>query len=109
MWTMVACLANSLKEPVTRSSKRTPNASSRSAPSFRRTIGSLGSLRGSNSPLTAQFATAEPCMPSQRIESGCVSGNPPMPIKVVVTGIWVASANFFNSAAAPLVMMPPPQ
>ena len=59
--------------------------------------------------LTAQFATAEPCMPSQRIESGCVSGNPPMPMSVVVTGICVASANFLSSAAAPLEMMPPPQ
>ena len=32
-----------------------------------------------------------------------------MPMMVVVTGIFVASANFFNSSAAPLVMMPPPQ
>ena len=31
------------------------------------------------------------------------------PDGVLVTGICVASANFVNSPAAPLVMMPPPQ
>ena len=58
--------------------------------------------------LAAQLAKAAPCMPSQRRESGCVSGNPPMPMRVVVTGMFNASANFFNTAAAPLEMMPPP-
>ena len=42
--------------PVTRSSKRTPNASRRSAPSFNFTIGSSRPLRCLYSPLTAQFA-----------------------------------------------------
>ena len=39
-------------------------------------------------------------MPSQRNESGCVSGNTPLPMIVVVTGMCVASANFSNSALA---------
>ncbi len=74
MWTIVPFLQNSSNLPVTRSSKRTPNASSKSAPSFIFTIGSLKDLRSSYSPFTAQFAEAEPCMPSQRNDSGCVSG-----------------------------------
>src|SRR6185295_19049983 len=50
------------------------NASSKSAPSLIFTIGSLKLLRRSNSPFTAQFANAAPCMPNQRKDSGCVSG-----------------------------------
>ena len=48
-------------------------------------------------------------MPSQRSESGCVSGNAPQPMIVVVTGICVASANLRNSSLALPLMMPPPQ
>ena len=46
--------------------------------------------------------------PAEPSESGWVSGKPPTPMSVVVTGMSAASANFFNSADAPLEMMPPP-
>ena len=38
-----------------------------------------------------------------------VSGKAPQPMMVVVTGIWVASANWRSSWLALPVMMPPPQ
>ena len=91
MWTIVPCFANSLILPVTRSSKRTPMASSRSA-SF-----------------TALLAYTVPCMPSHLSESSCVSGKQPMPISVVATGMPVRSTNSSNSALASPEMMPPPQ
>ena len=47
-------------------------------------------------------------MPSHFSESGCVSGNEPIPIRVVATGIRYESANRNNSSDAPAAMTPPP-
>ena len=47
-------------------------------------------------------------MPSHLSESGCVSGKQPMPISVVVTGMFVSWANSSSSLDAPEEMMPPP-
>ena len=67
MCTIVPVSQNFSTLPVTRSSKRTPNASNRSAPGA---ILLATSPIFSNSPLTAQFAYAVPCIPSQRKDSG---------------------------------------
>ena len=106
MCTIVPCSQNLSTLPVTRSSNRTPKASSRSAPSA--TFCALPSVSFSNSPLTAQLAYAEPCMPSQRSDSSCVSGNAPTPMMVVVTGMPVASTSRRSASLASALMMPPP-
>ena len=56
MWTIVPVSQNFSTLPVTRSSKRTPKASSKSAPSLILTIASVAFSRCLNSPLTAQLA-----------------------------------------------------
>ena len=56
----------------------------------------------------AQFAYAVPCMPSIPSESGSVSGNAPLPMSVVVTGMRVLCARRRTSADAPDEITPPP-
>jgi hypothetical protein len=93
-WTMVAFLANSSNLPVTRSSKRTPKARSRSAPSWspdHRVVGGLAGLElAVDRPVGEGGAVhAEPAE-RERV----FLGKPPMPMIVVVTGIPAAMANF---------------
>ena len=82
MWTIVPCLANSLTLPVTRSSKRTPKASSRSALVHR----------------PVRVGRAVHAEPAQRERMRLRKA--PMPMSVVVTGICVRSANSRSSALA---------
>ena len=72
MWTIFASRANSSIAPVTRSSKRAPMATIRSASSI------------------AQLATRVPCMPSIPSHCGSDAGNAPSAISVVVTGAPVS-------------------
>ena len=90
MCTIFACGANSSTAPVTRSSKRAPMATIRSASSI------------------AQFATRVPCMPSIPSHAGSEAGNAPSAISVVVTGAAVSLANVRSSSAASALVTPPP-
>ncbi len=74
MWMTFAPGANVSSLPVTRSSKREPQATSRSAW------------------FIAQFAALEPCIPGRPRHSGCESGKTPLAISVVTTGICSVSA-----------------
>ena len=76
--------------PVTRSSKRTPTATSRSLSA------------------TAMFAAYVPCIPSIPMQSVCAEGKPPSPMRVGVTGSCRRSAKDSNAADAPELTMPPP-
>lgn len=89
-WTILAKGAKLSSLPVTRSSKRAPRATIRSA--FCR-------------PVTA---ATEPCMPGMPRCCGWLSGNAPSAIRVVVTGAPVSSARTFSSAVAWALSTPPP-
>ena len=90
MWITFAPGANVSSLPVTRSSKRDPQAISRSAR------------------FSAQFAALEPCMPGRPMQSGCESGNTPFAISVVTTGICTASAMRIRSSGSTLAETVPP-
>ena len=47
-------------------------------------------------------------MPGICSESACESGNAPLAMSVVTTGMRVASASSFSSLSAPALMTPPP-
>ena len=51
---------------------------------------------------------AMPCIPGMPTNRGWVPGNPPRPIRVVLTGIPVSSARRVSSTEASPLMMPPP-
>lgn len=92
---MSACtiLAYGAKEsslPVTRSSKRAPRATIRSA--FCR----------------AATAETEPCMPGMPTCWAWLSGNAPSAMRVVVTGAPVSSARMRSSPVARALRTPPP-
>ena len=89
-WITRAPGANADSLPVTRSSKREPHATSRSAL------------------LSAQFDHFGPCMPGQPKKSSCVSENALLPISVVMTGSLAASASSRSSAVASPFSVPPP-
>ena len=88
--TILACGANSLTLPVTRSSKRAPIASSTSHAS------------------SALLAAMRPCMPIMCNESGSLSGNTPRPMSVVATGMFALCASSASSFTAPALRTPPP-
>ena len=90
MWTIFALRANSSTAPVTRSSKRAPMATIRSASSI------------------AQLATLVPCMPSIPSHCGPSAGNAPSAISVVVTGAPVSAASVRSSSDASALTTPPP-
>jgi hypothetical protein len=90
MWMTFAPGAKASSLPVTRSSKRAPTVISRSER------------------WSAQLAYFEPCMPGICSESACESGNAPLAISVVTTGMRVSSASALSSASAPALTMPPP-
>ena len=75
---------------MTRSSKRMPNASSRSA----RWI--------------ALLTKASPCMPIMPRQSGWLSGKPPIPSSVSATGTCAFSANSMSACEDPERMTPAP-
>mmetsp|Transcript_30902 Transcript_30902/g.90330 ORF Transcript_30902/g.90330 Transcript_30902/m.90330 type:complete len:346 (+) Transcript_30902:601-1638(+) len=79
---------NDPRAPVMRSSKRLPML-----------------MRRSHS-CTIKLGVAWPCMPSMLRANGWRSSNTPMAWRVVVTGIWRASANASNSAGASLTPCP---
>lgn len=89
-WTILAYGAKLSSLPVTRSSKRAPSATIRSA--FCRAV----------------TAVTEPCIPGMPTCCGWVSGKAPRAISVVVTGAPVSSARIFSSAVAPALRTPPP-
>ena len=82
--------ANSSTAPVTRSSKRAPMATIRSASSI------------------AQFATRVPCMPSIPSHCGSDAGSAPSAISVVVTGAPDRAASARSSSEASALITPPP-
>ena len=82
--------ANVSSLPVTRSSNLVPSAMSRSA--F----------------CSAPTAATVPCMPGMPMCSGCRSGNAPLAISVVTTGMPVSSASSRSWAAARALITPPP-
>ena len=90
MCTIFALGANSSSAPVTRSSKRAPMATIRSASSI------------------AQFATLVPCMPSIPSHWGSEAGNAPSAIRVVVTGAPESWASVRSSVEASALVTPPP-
>ena len=90
MCAFTALGANSEIFPVTRSSNRAATEISRSHS------------------LTALLAVTLPCMPSILRERGSVSGNPPRPIRVVVTGTRAFLASAVSSGAASPAITPPP-
>ena len=90
MWITFAPGANASSWPVTRSSKRAPQAISRS----QRFI--------------AQLAAFEPCMPGRPTHSGCESGKAPFACSVVTTGICAASATADQVGRATSEMTAPP-
>ena len=75
---------------MTRSSKRMPKASSRSASWM------------------AVLTQASPCMPIMPRFSGWLAGMPPRPSSVIAIGVFVRSANWRTSSVAPDSMMPWP-
>ena len=89
-WTTVAPGANAESLPVTRSSKRAPIATSTSQV------------------FMAMFDHFVPCMPGQPKKSGWVSGNAPLPIRVVITGRPPTSARSRSSSQASPLSVPPP-
>ncbi len=89
-WMTVASGANASSRPVTRSSKRAPTVTRTSAL------------------LSAQFAYFEPCIPGMRRARGCESGNAPLAMSVVTTGMDAASARARSSSSAPALVTPPP-
>ena len=76
--------------PVTRSSKRAPSATSRSA--F----------------CSAPTAATVPCMPGMPRFCRWLPGKPPRAISVVTTGIPVSSARSSRAGLAPALSTPPP-
>mmetsp|Transcript_11911 Transcript_11911/g.33561 ORF Transcript_11911/g.33561 Transcript_11911/m.33561 type:complete len:301 (+) Transcript_11911:382-1284(+) len=88
MCTILDLGAKAASLPVTRSSKRTPTAMSRSLSS------------------TAKLAYTVPCMPSICRASGWDSGKAPSPINVCTTGTPVSSTSSRSSSAAS--RQPPP-
>jgi len=90
MWMILACGANSLIFPVTRSSKRAPTA------------------RITSELEIAMFAAYVPCIPSIPSESGSDPGNAPIPMSVVVTGRERARESSASSPEAFDRMTPPP-
>ena len=76
--------------PVTRSSKRAPRATRRSA--F----------------CSAVTAVTLPCMPGMPRFCGWLSGKAPRAISVVTTGAPVSSASSASSSVAPALSTPPP-
>ena len=88
--TTLAFGANSAALPVTRSSKRAPSETSRSASCSASTAGTV------------------PCMPGMPRCCWCESGNAPRAISVVTTGAPVVSASASSSADACARMTPPP-
>ena len=82
MWMTLAPGANISSLPVTRSSKREPQAISRSAR------------------FIAQLAALEPCMPGSPMHSGWQSGKTPLAISVVTTGICTVSATRISWAGS---------
>ena len=88
--TISASGANESSLPVTRSSKRAPRATIRSA--F----------------CSAPTAATVPCMPGMPRCSGWLSGNAPRAISVVTTGAPVSSASCLSSADASALITPPP-
>ena len=90
-WTIFARRANfAALLPVTRSLKRTPSASRRSASAI------------------AAFAANSPWSPARPSASGSVSSNEPMPISVVATGMPTLCASAATSPDAPEATTPPP-
>ncbi len=89
MWMTRAPGANASSLPVTRSSKRAPQAISRSHL------------------FIAQLAAREPCMPGRPMHCGWLSGTTPFAISVVTTGSWAASARAIRSAGSQLIAPPP--
>lgn len=89
-WTILAYGAKESSLPVTRSSKRAPRATIRSA--F----------------CSAATAETEPCMPGMPTCWAWLSGKAPSAISVVVTGAPVSSARIRSSAVARAFRTPPP-
>ena len=89
-WTSFAFFAYSESFAVTRSEKRTPSATMRSASWM------------------DQFAAALPCMPLKPRASASRSSKDPRPMSVVVTGICARCASAARSFAAPDAITPPP-
>ena len=79
-----------MSSPVTRSLKRTPSASTRSAPAI------------------AAFAANVPWTPAMPSASGSSGSKLPMPIRVVATGMSARFASTATSRAAFAEMTPPP-
>jgi len=82
--------ANVSSLPVTRSSNLVPSATSRSAC------------------CSAPTAATVPCMPGMPMCCGWRSGNAPLAISVVTTGMPVSSASSRSWAAARALITPPP-
>ena len=82
--------ANVSSLPVTRSSNLVPRATIRSAC------------------WSAPTAATVPCMPGMPMCCGCRSGNAPLAISVVTTGMPVSSASSRSWAAARALITPPP-
>ncbi|MNS72823.1 hypothetical protein D3C72_1062430 [compost metagenome] len=92
MWILRACGQNSSSLPVTRSSKRAPTHTTRSASCI------------------ARLASSMPCMPSMPTNFGSDAGNAPNPISVSVHGACSRCTSCVNAsqAAGPELMSPPP-
>ena len=90
MCTIFASGANVASLPVTRSSKRAPTATSRSAFCI------------------AVTAVYTPCIPGIPRHSSWASGNAPRAIRVVTTGRCPTVASSYSSSVASALITPPP-
>src|SRR5471032_1010030 len=91
-WITLAWGLKASSLPVTRSSKRAPTQTIRSAWCM------------------ARFASRVPCMPSMPRNAGCEAGKAPRPSKVKVQGAPAIAASAWNMAQAdaPELIKPPP-
>ena len=92
MWTICAPGQKSASRPVTRSSKRAPTHTTRSAPCI------------------ARFASSVPCMPSMPSQRRSEAGKAPSPIRVSVHGASFQRTRRVKAAQAssPALIKPPP-